>query len=166
MRSAHAARLLPLRRETNRDDAVRSQVVPIMPASARGRTADRYARIMQHVQWPLFVTLTAKHAEGDAMNIRQHRRAWGKLRRLRWFRSKVKGGVVAWEITQGDHGMHVHAHALFDCRWLSVNETAHASEQRANSGRAKRVRPQRRCPRMVTVLRTAREHEGAPRVVE
>jgi hypothetical protein len=79
---------------------------------------------MQHVKWPLFVTLTAQHSAGDAMTMREHRRAWGKLRRLRWFRRKVVGGVMAWEITNGANGMHVHAHGLFDCRWLSVSETA------------------------------------------
>jgi hypothetical protein len=79
---------------------------------------------MAHVRWPLFVTLTAQHELGDAMTLREHRRAWGKLRRLRWFRSRVRGGVVAWEVTSGANGLHVHAHGLFDCRWLSVVESA------------------------------------------
>ncbi len=97
---------------------------PTCARALAARTADRYARIMAHVQWPLFVTLTAQHSIGDAMTMREHRRAWGKLRRLRWFRSKVPGGVMAWEITDSGNGMHVHAHGLFDCRWLSVTTSA------------------------------------------
>jgi len=88
------------------------------------RTADRYARIMGAIQWPLRVTLTAQNYGYDEPNgIRQLRRAWGKLRRLRWFRAKVVGGVTAFEVTDTGKGYHFHAHALFDCRWLSVTVT-------------------------------------------
>lgn len=89
------------------------------------RTADRYRRIMDKFQWPLRVTLTAKNfAYCDTDATRTIRRAWGKLRRLRWFKRAVKGGVTAFEITDTGKGFHVHAHALFDCRWLAVTKTA------------------------------------------
>lgn len=44
------------------------------------------------------------------------------MRRLRWFREKVRGGVIGFEVTDEGKGYHVHAHALLDCRWLSVVE--------------------------------------------
>lgn len=87
------------------------------------RTADRYARIMTLCQWPLRVTFTAKnYAYGELSGLRDLRRAWGKLRRLRWFRRRVPGGVLGFEITDTGKGYHVHAHGLFDCRWLAVDE--------------------------------------------
>lgn len=89
------------------------------------RTADRYARIMHAVQWPLRVTLTAENFAYDCSNaVRELRRAWGKLRRLRWFVAKVRGGVVGFEVTDTGKGFHVHAHALFDCKWFAVTTTA------------------------------------------
>lgn len=85
------------------------------------RTADRYCRIMAKIKWPLRVTLTCKnfgYEETDA--VRKLRRAWGKMRRLRWFRRHVPGGVVGFEVTDQGKGFHVHAHGLFDCRWFAV----------------------------------------------
>jgi hypothetical protein len=68
--------------------------------------------------WPLFVTLTVEnYAEPD---VRPLRRAWGKLRRLRWFRRCVRGGVAAFECTNTGDGWHWHVHALIDCQWLAV----------------------------------------------
>lgn len=88
------------------------------------RTVARYAAIMTLCRWPLRVTLTAKNYRYDDVDpVRQLRRAWGKLRRLRWFRAHVPGGVVGFEVTDYGRGLHVHAHALFDCRWFAVAET-------------------------------------------
>ena len=85
------------------------------------RTSERYARIMAKVQWPLRVTLTAQNYDyAEPSAVRHLRRAWGKLRRLRWFRNRVRGGVVGFEITDTGNGYHAHAHALFDCQWFAV----------------------------------------------
>lgn len=97
---------------------------PSCQRALAARTAGRYERIMTFVQWPLRVTLTAKnwdYQETDA--LRKLRRAWGKLRRLRWFRAKVSGGVMAFEMTDTGNGFHAHAHGLFDCRWFAVTTT-------------------------------------------
>jgi len=74
------------------------------------------------MQWPMLVTLTLPHsAESDGpADVRRLRRALGKLRRLRWFRLKVRGGITSVEVTCGENGWHPHAHMLIDCRWLSV----------------------------------------------
>jgi hypothetical protein len=96
---------------------------PACQHALAARTCDRYSRIMAKIEWPLRVTMTAKNWSYDDPNaMRDLRRAWGKMRRLRWFRRSVKGGVVSFEITDKGRGIHAHAHGLFDCRWLSVKE--------------------------------------------
>lgn len=98
---------------------------PSCQRALAARTADRYARIAADLQWPLFVTFTVQHGKEDAADfIREVRRAHTKLRRLRWWKRAVRGGVVAFEVTHGQHGWHPHAHALIDCRWLAVTTTA------------------------------------------
>lgn len=94
------------------------------PALA-ARTAERYSRIMAAIQWPLNVTLTAKNYDYDCADaVREVRRAWGRLRRLRWFSRRVLGGVVGFELTDHGKGFHAHAHAIIDCRWLAVDQCA------------------------------------------
>lgn len=83
------------------------------------RTVERYSALCSEADWPLFVTLTTKNYTEPS--VRPLRRAWGKMRRLRWFRRAAKGGVVAFELTNKGKGWHWHIHALFDCRWLSVS---------------------------------------------
>jgi len=85
------------------------------------RTAERYRVIAAGCQWPLMVTWTCTHAAEDSHLLLRHvRRSHTKLRRQRWFKTRQKGGVIAYELTHGDHGWHPHAHSLIDCRWLSV----------------------------------------------
>lgn len=110
------------------------------------QTAERFANICGggNIQWPLLVTFTAKNfGYREPWPVRETRRAaqtiktsvspvrwirtvaWSeRLRRQLWFRSKVKGGVLGFEVTDIGNGFHVHAHALLDCKWLSVTETA------------------------------------------
>jgi hypothetical protein len=73
------------------------------------------------VKWPLFVTFTAKNYP-DAKSVRDVRRAFTALRRHRWWKQKVAGGVAHLEITNRGKGWHPHVHALLDCRWLSVTQ--------------------------------------------
>jgi hypothetical protein len=98
---------------------------PTCQRALAARTAERYAAIAADCHWPLFVTFTVKHGKEDPVELIRHvRRAHTKLRRLRWWKRAVVGGVVAYEITHGENGWHPHAHALIDCRWLSVTTTA------------------------------------------
>lgn len=98
---------------------------PSCQRALAARTGDRYTRIAAEAQWPLFVTFTVQHSSEDPVSlIRDVRRAHTKLRRLRWWKRAVRGGVVAYEVTKGANGWHPHAHALIDCRWLAVAETA------------------------------------------
>lgn len=83
------------------------------------------------------MNLTTKHKAGNALTLRDTRRAFKRFRKLKWFRDKVKGGVAAFEISQTTkrNGIHVHVHCIIDCKWLSVTTTQppyHASaEQKA-----------------------------------
>lgn len=88
------------------------------------RTAIRYAGITSAAQWPLFVTLTVKnHDESSFDFVREIRRAFGRLRRLRWFKKSVLGGIASIEVTNIGNGWHPHIHALLDCKWFAVTQT-------------------------------------------
>lgn len=82
-------------------------------------TVAKYKVLTGEMNWPLFVTFTTENYEEP--DVRPLRRAWGKLRRLRWFKSRVKGGVAAFECTNNGNGWHWHIHALIDCHWLAVD---------------------------------------------
>ena len=88
------------------------------------RTVRRYEAALTRMQWPLFVTLTTTNFRTGPDCIRAVRRAFGKLRRLRWFRRVVAGGIAAVEVTNRGKGWHPHVHALLDCRWLAVTVPA------------------------------------------
>jgi hypothetical protein len=95
------------------------------PVCARRMAADRvdtYQSAIDSMQWPMMVTLTMPHTADTSCpsDVRALRRALGRLRRLRWFRTKVRGGITSIEITCGANGWHPHAHLVIDCRWLSV----------------------------------------------
>lgn len=87
---------------------------------------DRYQASINAMRWPLLVTLTMPHQSDTSCpsDVRKLRRALGKLRRLRWFRRAVKGGITSIEVTCGKNGWHPHAHMLIDCVWLSVTVPA------------------------------------------
>ncbi len=95
------------------------------PVCARRIAADRvetYQSAIDAMQWPMMVTLTMPHTAETSCpsDVRALRRALGRLRRLRWFSNKVKGGITSIEVTSGKNGWHPHAHLVIDCRWLSV----------------------------------------------
>lgn len=92
------------------------------PACSRAlatRTVEKYRSLVEEATWPLFVTLTTKNY--DEPSVRPLRKAWGKLRRLRWFRRCVLGGVAGFEMTNTGKGWHWHIHALLDCEWFAVS---------------------------------------------
>jgi hypothetical protein len=101
---------------------------PSCQRAIAARTAQRYATIAESCTWPLFVTFTCEHDTNDDVGLlRSVRRAHTKLRRLRWWKRAVIGGVISFEVTnRGENGWHPHGHALIDCRWLSVSETTPA----------------------------------------
>lgn len=88
------------------------------------RTVRRYEAALKKMKWPLFVTLTTTNFKTGPDCIREVRRAFGKMRRLRWFRRCVMGGIAAVEVTNRGKGWHPHVHALIDCRWFAVTVNA------------------------------------------
>jgi len=97
---------------------------PVCQRARAAMTTDRFKRVMTEcgVAWPLFVTFTVQHDEDDDWTlIREIRRAHTKLRRHRWFKACVRGGVCAFEAQNEEGGLHPHVHCLFDCRWLAIS---------------------------------------------
>lgn len=112
---------------------------PSCQRAIAARSAARYAAIASDCHWPLFVTFTCQHDANDDVDLlRSVRRAHTKLRRLRWWKKAVAGGVISYEVTnKGENGWHPHGHALMDCRWLSVSESTPARGADAATWRRK-----------------------------
>lgn len=80
----------------------------------------KYRDIVDDFQWPLFVTLTVRNTV-DVEGLLRLKESWGKFRRRKLIRDKVKSGIVGYEVTNKGQGWHPHIHALLDCRWLSLH---------------------------------------------
>jgi hypothetical protein len=97
-------------------------------------TADRFSRLCAAMTWPLMVTWTAWHeADDDTGEFRLFRKGFSRLRAQAWWKKRVRGGVVGYEVSRlnkaerkkyklraKDHGWHFHGHSIIDCRWLFV----------------------------------------------
>jgi hypothetical protein len=105
---------------------------PACQRALAARASLRYTGIVASMQWPLFVTLTVKNWPDDKVDFVRHmRRSFGKLRRLRWWCARVKGGVAGIEVTERGKGWHPHLHTVIDCKWLGV--TTHAPPRGCDS---------------------------------
>lgn len=81
---------------------------------------DKYRAAAAEFEWPLFVTLTVQNSI-DVEGLTRLKAAWGKMRRRKLIREKVKSGIIGYEVTNKGKGWHPHLHALLDCRWLSLH---------------------------------------------
>lgn len=97
----------------------------------------RYEAIAAECAWPTMLTLTTTHSAISQLGPKEIRRAFTKLRRLRWWKARVKGGVAAIELTDNGNGWHTHVHALIDCQWLGVTTGAPAPGESAERIRAR-----------------------------
>jgi len=97
---------------------------PFCQRALAARTSLRYEKIASECSWPTVISLTTTHSVISQLGPKQLRRAFTKLRRLRWWKNRVKGGVAAFELTDNGNGWHTHVHALIDCQWLAVDEGA------------------------------------------
>jgi len=84
------------------------------------RAVTRYDPICTTFSAPLFVTFTVKNFTGSSTGIRDLRRAFTAIRRQRWWKRAVRGGVCQFELTNKGKGWHPHGHALIDCAWLAI----------------------------------------------
>ena len=97
------------------------------------RVVERLAPCAAAMRHPLFVTWTCRNWR-DRIGLREFRRAFAKLIKLRWFKRAVPGGCAAFEVSRMTEkarkrarlaprdglGFHPHAHSLLDCNWLAI----------------------------------------------
>lgn len=110
------------------------------PECERARSAEVvsiYTPATASIQWPLFFTGTIRHDSTDSVADVFGRviDGWARLKKQRWFKNCVGGGIGAVEISTPDevddwntlgswNGVHPHVHALLECRWLSITIAA------------------------------------------
>ncbi len=94
------------------------------PSCQRGLAEAKASRLrfaVSRMKWPIFLTLTQGNTmtiEGE--DVREFRRAFGRLRQMKFWKVKVRGGVASMEVTNIGNGWHLHLHAVIDCDWLSI----------------------------------------------
>jgi hypothetical protein len=101
--------------------ACKKRWCPVCARRLAAKMAARYEGLVAEMRWPIFATFTVKNYPDDARGfVRELRRAFQKLRRLRWWKRAVRGGIVSVEVTNIGNGWHPHLHAVLDSDWLSV----------------------------------------------
>lgn len=80
----------------------------------------KYRDAASRFAWPLFVTLTVKNST-DSVGLVEIKKSFGKWRRRKLIRVKVKSGIVGFEVTNKGEGWHPHIHMLLDCQWLALH---------------------------------------------
>lgn len=93
------------------------------PCCAKQLAAKRSAElrfIVERMRWPLFVTLTMRNeSELSHGAVKRLRRAFGKLRHRKLWKSCTRGGIAAVEVTNIGNGWHPHIHSVIDSPWLA-----------------------------------------------
>ena len=100
---------------------------PVCARMVAAKRSAKLAAVARSFQWPLFVTLTMRNIPADECAVdfvRDLRKAFGKLRNRKLWKSRVAGGAAAIEVTNTGAGWHPHIHALIDCRWLAIRTPA------------------------------------------
>ena len=93
---------------------------PVCVRKIAAQRAAKFQKAVEAMEWPLFITLTIPNtADLDIGGLRHLRRSFGKLRHMKLWSQRVRGGVAGIEITNQGHGWHPHLHAVIDCRWLA-----------------------------------------------
>jgi hypothetical protein len=99
------------------------------PTCARKISFDRvakYQRRLQHIQWPLWLTLTVKNSDDETI-VDELKAGWKKFRRKKIMLEHCTGGLWALEVTERGNGWHPHIHAMLDCEWLAHHTPAPVS---------------------------------------
>lgn len=99
------------------------------PVCAHLRSRDllrRYDFVVDHMTWPMMLTLTMPHKIDDCPDemLTRLRKTFTSFRGMAWFRRACSGGIGAIEIAGGRNGWHIHIHALINCRWLAMSVPA------------------------------------------
>lgn len=93
------------------------------PSCARSisvQRIQRYERRLQHLQWPMWLTLTIKN-QWEIGVVDELKAAWKQFRRRKLFTAHTIGGLWAMEVTERGNGWHPHIHAMLDCKWLAAD---------------------------------------------
>jgi hypothetical protein len=104
---------------------------PVCARKLAARRVAKYDRRLQRLQWPLWVTLTIKNRDDEAV-VEDLKKAWKKFRRKQIFTAHTVGGLWALEVTERGNGWHPHIHAMLDCKWLAaVTPAPHPNDNAA-----------------------------------
>ena len=103
-----------------------SKLCPICSRLRAARLQAVYVPTVEAMKWPLFVTFTIGGGSrwelaAQLMAVRDGVR---KIRRQRWWKECVSGGVGSFELKWSARGWHVHWHAVLECQWLAVTVKA------------------------------------------
>lgn len=96
------------------------------PSCAPKRANERARKMrlaVRQMRWPMHVTLTMQNVpldEAPRTLLRSLMKSFARLRRMKIWTNRTKGGVVSVEITDKGNGLHPHLHALIDCEWLAL----------------------------------------------
>lgn len=79
------------------------------------RLLKRYSPILSAMMHPRFMTLTLKNPEFLLKDsFQEFRRLWNLLRRHKYYRVRILGGIYAMEVTFTENGWNLHMHILYD----------------------------------------------------
>lgn len=97
---------------------------PVCVRAIATKRSLKFSKAASMMDWPLHLTLTVQNITNeDQQFVRRLRRAFGKLRHRKIWKTNVRGGVAGIEVTNKGKGWHPHIHALIDCRWLAIKTT-------------------------------------------
>lgn len=107
------------------------------------RIADRFSELIVKMDSPRMITLTLRD-DGCTLAERLTRlmQSFRKLRALPWWKSRVRGGVYAVEVTRGsklDH-WHCHLHLVVDGEYMPQGELSRAWEKVTGDSRIVDIR--------------------------
>lgn len=97
-------------------------------APKRGNERAQKLRVLiAAMKWPLHITFTVPNTPIEQAGkhlLRDLMRAFVKLRRTKLWKTNVRGGVVALEVTDKGNGLHPHLHVVCDARWIALHTPA------------------------------------------
>lgn len=107
-----------------------SHLCPVCGPRVANQRTDEIRAVLDHVGlspdiWPVMVTLTVAHKNGDKLaglsqGIKSALRRWKQHRRYKAARPQIVGTVAAFEATHGRNGWHPHHHVILLVRGPSL----------------------------------------------
>lgn len=108
-----------------------SHLCPVCGPRVANQRTDEIRAVLDHAGlspdiWPVMVTLTVAHKNGDGLErlshgIKSALRRWKQHRRYKAARPQIAGTVAAFEATHGRNGWHPHHHVILLVRAPSLS---------------------------------------------